>query len=190
MAVVLTVSVPVNRPSSRYECDVENVWHNFGHPIGLVDNRGGGNPASQQRRYSHFQREVLFQCPSFLSYTPKLTTARPSHQSRAGHMSVLDVGARCSSCDLVDFLPISCNHCSLIYCKNHIATHGCVEISIRESYPEAGPSSFARKTRCDVKGCTNPTIESIGGFQADSTEEETLVKRVRCLTCGGAFCTA
>jgi len=187
MAIVLTMRVPVNRPSSRYECDVENVWHNFGHPLWLVDNRGGGNPASTTvtsdvRYYSNVHH---------FSLTHHSGPQR-GHliQSRTGHMSVLDVGARCSSCDLVDFLPISCNHCSLIYCKNHIATHGCVEISTRESYPEAGPSSFARKTRCDVKGCTNPTIESIGGFQANSTEEETLVKRVRCLTCGGAFCTA
>jgi hypothetical protein len=32
-------------------------------------------------------------------------------------MSMLDIGARCASCALVDFLPTTCPHCGLIYCR-------------------------------------------------------------------------
>jgi len=100
-------------------------------------------------------------------------------------MATLHVGARCGVCPLVDFLPITCPHCSLVYCKDHISTHACVEATTSTyHHPTASSSSFAKKTQCDVDKCERPRIEAIGGYS-----DGEIAKQVRCEYCGGAFCT-
>lgn len=105
-------------------------------------------------------------------------------------MSLLDVGKSCAECSTVDFLPFTCPLCSKILCRAHVQAHGCVDDTEDgiNSAP-AGPSSFRRKTSCEVAKCDRPSIEAIGGKEGDELGEG-IAREVRCRGCGGAYCTS
>jgi hypothetical protein len=85
-------------------------------------------------------------------------------------MSLLDVGARCAACSLVDFLPFTCPGCSQVFCREHVQGHDCA--SQPQAEAEAGPSRKRLRGTCAYGECK---------------EEEGIAREVRC-TCGGAFC--
>jgi hypothetical protein len=101
-------------------------------------------------------------------------------------MSLLDVGARCAACSLVDFLPFTCPGCSQVFCREHVQGHDCA--SQPQAEAEAGPSRKRLRGTCAYGECKEETIESVGGLEAALEEEgEGIAREVRC-TCGGAFC--
>ncbi|WVQ98226.1 hypothetical protein IAU59_005349 [Kwoniella sp. CBS 9459] len=121
-------------------------------------------------------------------------------------MSILAPGARCSSCSLVDFLPLTCQYCILPFCSDHIGSHRC--LAGVDDDDEAGPSTSTRgigklnrgKKACALAGCERESIESIAGL-ADSSdgdgdpgdterEKESIAREVRCRGCGGAYCVS
>lgn len=97
-------------------------------------------------------------------------------------MSLLDVGAQCYACTLIDFLPFPCPTCSHTFCANHIHGHGCAS-------PDrpAGPSVKRRRGVCARQACENETIESIGGLEK-GLDGEGIARQVRCPGCAEAFC--
>lgn len=106
-------------------------------------------------------------------------------------MSLLDVGKSCVVCSTVDFLPFICPRCSRTLCRNHVQSHACDgESAAIEENPVAGPSSFTRKTRCEVKGCEKASIEAIGGREGEVLAEDEIAREVRCHGCSGAYCSA
>lgn len=112
-------------------------------------------------------------------------TQRPS-------MATLHIGAQCQTCNVVDFLPFKCPHCSGTFCKEHVHHHGCVEPST--SAPPATESSRKRvKGTCALSGCEFETIESLGGYEDSTTDgikasDEDIARQVRCKGCQQAFC--
>ncbi|CAK9786882.1 hypothetical protein CC85DRAFT_331550 [Cutaneotrichosporon oleaginosum] len=94
-------------------------------------------------------------------------------------MSLLDIGARCHACALVDFLPFSCPGCSKVFCREHVQTHDCPT-------PAAARPEWRKRLRgiCAYGGCDEETIESIGGLEGSADD---VAREVRC-TCGNAYC--
>jgi hypothetical protein len=119
-------------------------------------------------------------------------TNLPSCSNQIGvAMSMLHIGASCNSCNLVDFLPTLCPSCSQTYCQSHILSHHpCFTTSLRpETNPTAGPSTFAPKAKCDVRGCERVRIEAIGGLESEREGKGAGIgKEIRCTGCQGAFC--
>ncbi|OCF45758.1 hypothetical protein I317_00246 [Kwoniella heveanensis CBS 569] len=114
-------------------------------------------------------------------------------------MSILSPGARCSVCPLVDFLPLTCQYCTLPYCSTHIGTHRCpadLPAGPSRSSPAAAlalPGKLDRgKKGCEVDGCERESIESIAGLgmaaDIDNGRTESIAREVRCAGCGGAYC--
>ncbi|TXT13126.1 hypothetical protein VHUM_01527 [Vanrija humicola] len=97
-------------------------------------------------------------------------------------MSLLDIGAQCYACTLIDFLPFPCPTCSHTFCANHIHGHGCAS---PDRAP--GPSVKRRRGVCARPACENETIESVGGLEV-GLEGEGIAREVRCPGCAEAFC--
>lgn len=97
-----------------------------------------------------------------------------------------DIGDRCSrqDCKEFDFLPVKCDKCPRVYCKNHILLdlHDCPG-----RYQTAGDDAahgIQKRSHCALEGCTKPSLES---FVADSVQTEQRQPAV-CLQCGNSFC--
>ncbi|OWZ34169.1 hypothetical protein C356_05300 [Cryptococcus neoformans c45] len=104
-------------------------------------------------------------------------------------MSLLAPGTRCSSCTLVDFLPLLCPSCDLPFCPNHIYIHQpCSSLGSTSYDVTVGKLDRGKKT-CEKEGCERETIESVAGVSGRD-EGEGIAREVRCEGCGGAFCTA
>ena len=108
-------------------------------------------------------------------------------------MSLLNIGALCASCHLNDFLPISCPHCKVVFCKDHILSHSCDSDAPSTTKREVKPSTWVRE-KCFFGGCRNPTVESIAGWSSASTPggveaEGGIAREVKCPQCSHAFCT-
>lgn len=105
-------------------------------------------------------------------------------------MSLLAPGTRCSSCTLVDFLPLLCPSCDLPFCPNHIYIHQpCSSLGSTSSHGVAVGKLDRGKKTCEKEGCERETIESVAGVSGRD-EEGIIAREVRCEGCGGAFCTS
>lgn len=104
-------------------------------------------------------------------------------------MSLLAPGTRCSTCTLIDFLPLLCPSCDLPFCSDHIHTHQpCVSLVSTSSRDVAVGKLDRGKKSCEKEGCERETIESVAGVSGRD-EEERIAREVRCEGCGGSFCT-
>lgn len=119
-----------------------------------------------------------------------------SHRYESGlksnaSMSLLAPGTRCSSCTLVDFLPLLCPSCDLPFCPNHIYIHQpCSSLGSTSSHGVAVGKLDRGKKTCEKEGCERETIESVAGVSGRDEEEGIIAREVRCEGCGGAFCTS
>lgn len=104
-------------------------------------------------------------------------------------MSLLAPGTRCSSCTLVDFLPLLCPSCDLPFCPNHIYIHQPCSSLGSTSYDVAVGKLDRGKKTCEKEGCERETIESVAGVPGRD-EGEGIAREVKCEGCGGAFCTS
>ncbi|KIR26330.1 hypothetical protein I309_04845 [Cryptococcus deuterogattii LA55] len=105
-------------------------------------------------------------------------------------MSLLAPGTRCSSCTLIDFLPLLCPSCDLPFCSDHIHTHQpCSSFISTSSHGVAVGKLDRGKKSCEKEGCERETIESVAGVSGRD-EEERIAREVRCEGCGGSFCTS
>lgn len=98
-------------------------------------------------------------------------------------MSLLNVGTRCHTCALVDFLPLTCPSCAHVFCRDHAQRHECVPNTQLEE--AAGPSRKRLRGTCAYGECQEETLESVGGFEGQA--EDNVAREVRCV-CGSAFC--
>merc|ERR1719291_1197908 len=75
----------------------------------------------------------------------------------------MEVGSHCSlsSCNTLDFLPVPCDHCRLLFCRDHFlaSSHGCPEAP----EPPAPRSDGAPPQRypCSVKGCSKAELAPV-----------------------------
>lgn len=109
-------------------------------------------------------------------------------------MATLHIGKQCQTCNLVDFLPFTCPHCSGTFCKEHVHHHGCSDLPSGNT-PAAESSRKRIKGICALPGCESETIESLGGYEDTATEggkasDEDIARQVRCKGCQQAFCLA
>jgi predicted nucleic acid binding AN1-type Zn finger protein len=93
-------------------------------------------------------------------------------------MDLAQIGAHCSvsSCNVLDFLPITCK-CEGIYCSQHISPdrHDCP--ILKASIASDLPTFEDQLRRCDVDGCKKLSLRS-----ASSNANET------CAACSKSFC--
>ncbi|WWC86739.1 uncharacterized protein L201_001617 [Kwoniella dendrophila CBS 6074] len=104
-------------------------------------------------------------------------------------MSIISQGSKCTLCSLVDFLPFTCQECSLVYCKEHISSplHQCLIKSLEGSTSYSKPGKLNRgKKLCGFSGCERESIESIAGIGLSGKEE--IAKEIRCTGCQRAYC--
>jgi len=84
-----------------------------------------------------------------------------------------EIGARCTACGLVDFLPITCTACGNVLCKEHIHNHQCAA-----PVPTPVPMDPSQKlSRCALEGCEKPSLDSLSSATS-----------VLCDGCKLAFC--
>lgn len=147
-------------------------------------------------RYQNLK--MLIWMTSDVAFTPNARSkcwysTRAQLSDTLDRMSLLDVGRACAQCSTIDFLPFTCSHCSLTFCREHVQTHGCsvTDTGFLEQ-GQAGPSTFKRKATCEVGGCERPSIEAIGGKEEEEIDDRgvRIAKEIRCLGCNGAFCTS
>jgi len=93
-------------------------------------------------------------------------------------MDLAQIGAHCSlsSCNVLDFLPITCK-CERIYCSQHISPdhHDCP--ILKTSLVGDLPTFEDQLRRCDVDGCNKLSLRS-----TSSNADET------CAACSKSFC--
>ncbi|WVO14803.1 hypothetical protein L204_102442 [Cryptococcus depauperatus] len=100
-------------------------------------------------------------------------------------MSLLAPGAKCAACPLVDFLPLECSSCGLLFCSSHVHAHDPCSSSVTSSKK---PGKLERGvSMCELKGCRNESIQSIAGVTGED-DGKRIARGVNCLGCGGVFC--
>jgi hypothetical protein len=131
--------------------------------------------------------DLLIPIPTPIPSLPLTTSQFPA-------MSMLHIGTSCVSCNLVDFLPTTCPGCKHTFCSTHIQSHHPCTTSIilgQETNPIAGPSTFASKAICELRGCERVRIEAVGGLEVEREGIGAgVVKKVRCEGCKGAHCVS
>lgn len=123
------------------------------------------------------------------------TQEKRLNEDPLANQSLLHIGASCTECHTVDFLPTLCPPCSLVFCSNHISTHkpcSGTGLGYTESNAIAGPSSFRARGVCEFGGCERMSIEGIGGLAGlgQDVGVDKVAKEIRCTGCGGAYCVA
>ena len=78
-------------------------------------------------------------------------------------MAELSIGEHCSVayCKRLDFLPITCNGCGLLFCKDHMSydAHGCSLCLL--AMPDGSAYQGPRSYRCSFENCTNRELTAI-----------------------------
>lgn len=103
-------------------------------------------------------------------------------------MATLDIGKRCTytTCNNVDFLPISCNLCSQIFCRQHSLPddHDCAETkTAASSRDEQSSNVTSLRATCAVLSCSNTVLGSFSNSDDNMEGGKAL-----CPGCGRAYC--
>lgn len=75
------------------------------------------------------------------------------------------IGAQCSQedCKQLDFLPVTCKYCSLLFCKVHsfIESHQCTKCPADVNLPEEKLIKTKDSFKCSFKSCVNKELTRI-----------------------------
>jgi hypothetical protein len=97
-----------------------------------------------------------------------------------------NIGKHCSlsSCNELDFLPITCNRCDNVYCKNHVFPdyHQCPSLSEQT----AASTSAEPLQKCALNDCHKLSLESFVSNRSDTVNRLPAL----CSECGKSFCVA
>jgi len=90
-------------------------------------------------------------------------------------MAELNIGNHCnvSDCKQLDFLPLQCNLCKKMYCKEHASydAHTCVELGMLMADKSASNDATLQQFKCEFSGCNSRELVE-----------------VRCTLCGANYC--
>jgi len=96
-----------------------------------------------------------------------------------------DIGKHCTlaSCNELDYLPIKCDRCANVYCKNHVFPdyHQCQSLPPGPLSSSVPAESFQR---CVLENCNNLSLEA---FISDRSETASRLPAL-CSKCQRSFC--